>query len=153
MLGIFTLMVAVPVGAIFNSSVFMNVSSTAALSVAAGVVLLEFPADRKVEALVVLVLLVGVIQLLAGLFKLGFLVRFVSNAVMTGFLNGVAGFIIPGPIRDPAGQPPPISEPVPPGLGPPVAPYPHAPPGHRFRARFAGADRPAAGVGPLVAPF
>ena len=99
-LGIFTLMVAVPVGAIFNSSVFMNVSSTAALSVAAGVVLLEFPADRKVEALVVLVLLVGVIQLLAGLFKLGFLVRFVSNAVMTGFLNGVAVLIILGQLSD-----------------------------------------------------
>lgn len=99
-LGIFTLMVAVPVGAIFNSSVFMNVSSTAALSVAAGVVLLDFPADRKVEALVVLVLLVGVIQLLAGLFRLGFLVRFVSNAVMTGFLNGVAVLIILGQLSD-----------------------------------------------------
>ena len=99
-LGIFTLMVAVPVGAIFNSSVFMNVSSTAALSVAAGVVLLEFPADRKGEALVVLVLLVGVIQLLAGLFRLGFLVRFVSNAVMTGFLNGVAVLIILGQLSD-----------------------------------------------------
>ena len=35
-LGIYTLMVAVPVGAIFTSSVFMNVSSTAAMSVAAG---------------------------------------------------------------------------------------------------------------------
>ncbi len=42
-LGIYTLMVAVPVGAIFSSSVFMNVSTTGALSVAAGVVLLEFP--------------------------------------------------------------------------------------------------------------
>ena len=100
MLGIFTLMVAVPVGAIFSSSVFMNVSSTAALSVAAGVVLAEFPADQKAEALVVLVLLVGVIQLLAGLFRLGFLVRFVSNAVMTGFLNGVAVLIILGQLSD-----------------------------------------------------
>ncbi len=99
-LGIFTLMVAVPVGAIFSSSVFMNISSTAALSVAAGVVLVEFPADRRVEALVVLVMLVGLIQLLAGLFRLGFLVRFVSNAVMTGFLNGVAVLIILGQLSD-----------------------------------------------------
>ena len=99
-LGIFTLMVAVPVGAIFSSSVFMNVSSTAALSVAAGVVLVEFPADRRAEALVVLVLLVGLIQLLAGLFRLGSLVRFVSNAVMTGFLNGVAVLIILGQLSD-----------------------------------------------------
>lgn len=98
--GIYTLMVAVPVGAIFSSSVFMNVSTTGALAVAAGAVLLEFPADQRAEALVVLVLLVGVIQLLAGLFRLGFLIRFVSNAVMTGFLNGVAVLIILGQLSD-----------------------------------------------------
>jgi SulP family sulfate permease len=99
-LGIYTLMVAVPIGALFSSSVFMNVSTTGALSVAAGVVLLEFPAGQRVEALVVLVLLVGVIQFLAGLFRLGFLIRFVSNAVMTGFLNGVAVLIILGQLSD-----------------------------------------------------
>jgi len=99
-LGIYTLMVAVPVGAIFSSSVFMNVSTTGALSVAAGVVLLEFPAGQRAEALVVLVLLVGAIQLLAGVFRLGFLIRFVSNAVMTGFLNGVAVLIILGQLSD-----------------------------------------------------
>jgi SulP family sulfate permease len=99
-LGIYTLMIAVPVGAIFSSSVFMNVSSTAALSVAAGVALTEVPASQKVEALIVLVMLVGVIQLLAGLFRLGFLIRFVSNAVMTGFLNGVAVLIILGQLSD-----------------------------------------------------
>ena len=111
-LGIFTLMVAVPVGAIFSSSVFMNVSSTAALSVAAGVVLAEFPAGQKVEALIMLVLLVGVIQLLAGLFRLGFLVRFVSNAVMTGFLNGVAVLIILGQLADLTGYRSTFSNPV-----------------------------------------
>jgi sulfate permease, SulP family len=99
-LGIYTLMIAVPIGAIFSSSVFMNVSTTGALAVAAGVVLLEFPAGQRAEALVVLVLLVGLIQLLAGLFRLGFLIRFVSNAVMTGFLNGVAVLIILGQLSD-----------------------------------------------------
>jgi SulP family sulfate permease len=99
-LGIYTLMVAVPVGAIFSSSVFMNVSTTGALSVAAGIVLVEFPAGQRLEALVVLVLLVGAIQLLAGLFRLGFVIRFVSNAVMTGFLNGVAVLIILGQLGD-----------------------------------------------------
>ena len=39
-LGIYTLMVAVPIGAIFSSSVFMNVSTTGALAVAAGAVML-----------------------------------------------------------------------------------------------------------------
>ena len=99
-LGIYTLMVAVPIGAIFSSSVFMNVSTTGALAVTAGVVLVEIPAGQRAEALVVLVLLVGAIQLLAGLFRLGFLIRFVSNAVMTGFLNGVAVLIILGQLSD-----------------------------------------------------
>ena len=98
--GIYTLMVAVPIGAIFTSSVFMNVSTTSVLSVAAGAGLIGMPDSQKLEALAVLVLLVGVIQLLAGLFRLGFLVRFVSNAVMTGFLNGVAVLIILGQLGD-----------------------------------------------------
>lgn len=99
-LGIYALMVAVPVGAMFSSSVFMNVSTTGALSVAAGITLVEFPEGQRVEALVVLVLLVGAIQLAAGLLRLGFLIRFVSNAVMTGFLNGVAVLIILGQLAD-----------------------------------------------------
>jgi len=100
LLGIYTLMVAVPIGTIFSSSVFMNVSTTGALAVAAGVVLADFPDDQKLPALVVLVFLVGVIQLLAGLFRLGFMIRFVSNSVMTGFLNGVAVLIILGQLSD-----------------------------------------------------
>ena len=98
--GIYTLMVAVPIGALFTSSVYMNVSSTSALSVAAGAGLVGVPVSQRLEALAVLVLLVGVIQLLAGLFKLGFLIRFVSDAVMTGFLNGVAVLIILGQLGD-----------------------------------------------------
>jgi SulP family sulfate permease len=90
----------VPIGAVFTSSVYMNVSSTAALSVAAGAVLADIPAGQKLEALAVLVLLAGVIQLLMGLFRLGFLIRFVSGAVMTGFLNGVAVLIILGQLSD-----------------------------------------------------
>jgi len=98
--GIFTLMIALPIGAIFTGSVYMNVSTTSALSVATGSGLAYTPPSQRMEALAVLVLLVGVIQLLAGLFRLGFLIRFVSNAVMTGFLNGVAVLIILGQLGD-----------------------------------------------------
>lgn len=93
-------MVAVPVSAILTSSVFINVSTTVALSVAVDAALAEIPAGQKVEALAALVLLVGAIQVFAGLFRLGFLIRFVSNAVMIGFLNGVAVLIILGQLSD-----------------------------------------------------
>ena len=99
-LGIFALMVASPVGAIFTGSAFMNVSTTAALSVAAGVALSDIPAGERPEVLTALVLMVGLIQFLMGLFRLGSLTRFISNAVMTGFLNGVAVLIILGQLSD-----------------------------------------------------
>ena len=140
-LGIYTLMVAVPVGALFSSSVFMNVSTTGALSVAAGVVLMDFPAGQRAEALVVLVLLVGAIQVLAGLFRLGFLIRFVSNAVMTGFLNGVAVLIILGQLSDLTGYQSCLLEPRGPGAGPAAAHRPGQSAGHRHRRVHAGADR------------
>jgi SulP family sulfate permease len=99
-MGIYTLLAAMPVAAFFTSSVYMNVSTTSALSVAAGDGLAGVPAAMKVEALAVMVLLMGIMQVAAGLFRLGFLVRFVSNAVMTGFLNGVAVLIILGQLGD-----------------------------------------------------
>ncbi len=98
--GIYTLMVALPVGAVFASSVYMNVSTTGALSVAAGAGLAGIPVDQKVQALITLVFIAGLIQLLAGIFKLGFVIHFVSNSVMTGFLNGVAVLIILGQLGD-----------------------------------------------------
>ncbi len=99
-IGIYTLMIAVPVGAIFTSSVYMNVSTTSALSVATGAGLEAIPDSQKMQALAVLVLLMGLMQLLAGVFRLGFLIRFVSNSVMIGFLNGVAVLIILGQLGD-----------------------------------------------------
>ena len=108
-LGIYTLMVAVPIGALFTSSVFMNVSPTSALSVAAGAGLVDVPDAQRAAALAALVLMVGVMQLLAGLLRLGFIVRFVSNAVMTGFLNGVAVLIILGQLGDLTGYRSPFS--------------------------------------------
>jgi SulP family sulfate permease len=99
-LGIYTLMVAVPVGAIFTSSVYMNVSTTSALALAAGDGLAGIPSAQRVQALAALVFLVGLIQLTAGLFRLGSLLSFVSNSVMTGFLNGVATLIILGQLGE-----------------------------------------------------
>ena len=94
--GIHTLIVAMPVGAVFASSVFMNVSTTSSLCVATAAALGDVPPEARAQALASLVFLVGVIQLLAGVFRLGFIVRFVSHSVMTGFLNGIAVLIVLG---------------------------------------------------------
>src|SRR5271157_5767877 len=87
--GLYALMVAMPVGAIFTSSVFMNVSTTGALSVAAGEALAPYEGDQKVAVLIGLVLMTGSIQLVFGVLRFGRLIRFVSHAVMTGFITGI----------------------------------------------------------------
>ncbi|MEE4239140.1 MAG: SulP family inorganic anion transporter [Anderseniella sp.] len=98
--GLYALMIAMPVGAIFTGSVFMNVSTTGALSVTTGEALYSFEGEAKMGALVALVLLVGAFQLVFGLLRFGKLIRFVSNAVMTGFITGIALLIMFGSVSD-----------------------------------------------------
>jgi SulP family sulfate permease len=98
--GLYTLMVATPVGALFTSSVFMNVSTTSALAVAAGDTLTTYPSSDRGTVLVTLVLLIGVFQIILGVLRLGWLTRFIPFSVMTGFMTGVAVLIIIGQLGD-----------------------------------------------------
>ena len=99
-LGLYTLMLATPVGALFTSATFMNVSTTSALAVAAGDTLITFPSSDRGSVLVTLVLLIGIFQVVLGLLRLGWVTRFISFAVMTGFMTGVAVLIIIGQLGD-----------------------------------------------------
>ena len=87
--GLYTVLAATPVGALFTSSVYMNIDSTGAIAATAGSMLLLYPAEDRPLALAVLTLLTGVFMLSAGLLKLGFLTRFIANAVLRGFLTGI----------------------------------------------------------------
>jgi SulP family sulfate permease len=68
--------------------------------VAAGAELADIASGDRLTALAALVLLVGAIQLVAGLLRAGSILRFVSDPVMTGFLNGVAVLIILGQLGE-----------------------------------------------------
>lgn len=92
--GLYALMIGTPIAAMLASSHFMYVANTGALAVATGSALGEFSGETKVQALIVLVVLVGLIQLGLGLLRLGGLVRFVANAVLIGFMTGIAVRII-----------------------------------------------------------
>ena len=98
--GLYTMIVATPIGALFTSSQMMHVSTTSALSLAVASSLVGLPPADRLQAVYTLALMVGVIQISLGLLKMGFLVRFVPHSVMTGFLNGVALLIILGQIND-----------------------------------------------------
>jgi sulfate permease, SulP family len=98
--GLYTLMLATPVAALFTSAIFMNVSTTSALSVAAGDTLKNYPESSKITVLVTLVVMIGIFQILLGVFKLGWVTRFIPFSVMTGFMTGVAVLIIIGQLGD-----------------------------------------------------
>jgi SulP family sulfate permease len=98
--GLYTVLAATPIGAIFTSSVYMNIDSTGAIAATAGSMLILYPEEQRPLALAVLTLLVGVFMLAAGLLKLGFLTRFISNAVLRGFLTGIGINIILSQVGD-----------------------------------------------------
>lgn len=57
---------------------------------ALAVVMVSLVADHGVEYLFATVVLMGIIQILAGLFRLGKFIRMVPRSVMLGFVNGLA---------------------------------------------------------------
>jgi SulP family sulfate permease len=98
--GLYTLMLATPVGALFTGAVFMNVSTTSALAVAAGDTLITYPENSRITVLATLVVMIGIFQIILGLLRLGWITRFIPFSVMTGFMNGVAALIIIGQLGD-----------------------------------------------------
>jgi SulP family sulfate permease len=98
--GLYALMVGTPVAALTTSSEFMYVANTGALAVAVGSALEGYSGNELISALGVLTLLVGLFQLLLGLLKLGGIRRNVANAVLTGFMTGIALNIILGQLGD-----------------------------------------------------
>jgi sulfate permease, SulP family len=98
--GLYGLMVGTPIAALFTGSAFMSVVATSAMSITIGSVMGKYQGEQQLPALVTIALVIGIVQLLAGLLRLGFLVCFVSNAVMTGFLSGLGVLILLSQLGD-----------------------------------------------------
>lgn len=94
--GLHAYMVGSVVGGFTTSSAYMTVQATGAMAIVVADVALVHQGDDAVRSLFTLSLLTGVFMLLAGLFKLGSLLRWVSNAVIVGFINAVGVNIILG---------------------------------------------------------
>ncbi|MHA3019813.1 SulP family inorganic anion transporter [Mycobacterium sp. BMJ-28] len=95
------------VGSLLARTVLMVTTLTSAIALSCRSVLKEAgldPADpANVAALAVVV---GIVMLLFGLLKIGSIMNFVSNAVMTGFSTGIALQIIAGVLGDATGYKP-----------------------------------------------
>jgi SulP family sulfate permease len=94
--GLYAYMVGTFTGGLFTSSSFMAVQATGAMAIVVADVGIVHASDSPDRALFTLSILTGIVMLAAGLLKLGFILRFVSNAVMVGFINAVGVNIILG---------------------------------------------------------
>lgn len=102
MFGIYAGMAPVALAAAFTGSVLMMSTLTSAIALTMSGVLTSgnFSTDEVPQAVFTLSLLAGVLMTALGLLGLGKIVNFVSNAVMTGFVMGVAILITVGKFDD-----------------------------------------------------
>ncbi|MCV2394767.1 SulP family inorganic anion transporter [Actinotalea sp. M2MS4P-6] len=88
-------------GALATSSAFMAVQATGAMAVVlSDVEQVQGDSPQAVTALFTLSFLTGVVMLALGLARLGGVVRWVPNAVVTGFINAVAVNIVLGQLEN-----------------------------------------------------
>ena len=87
-------------GSLFTSSAFMAVQATGAMAIIIADVPAVHSADDPARALFTLSVLTGVVMLAAGFLRLGSMLRFVSNAVMVGFISAVGVNIILGQLAN-----------------------------------------------------
>ncbi|MEP7368419.1 MAG: SulP family inorganic anion transporter [Dermatophilaceae bacterium] len=102
--GLYGYLVGTVAGALATSSVFMSVQATGAMAV----IIADVPSVRagpdSARALFTLSMITGLVMLGLGLLKMGTLVRFVPNAVLTGFINAVAVNIVLGQLANLTGH-------------------------------------------------
>jgi len=98
--GLNAYMVGTVAGALVTSSSFMAVQGTGAMAILVADVDAVHDATDPAGALFTLSMLTGVVMVAAGLLRLGSVLRFVSNAVMVGFINAVGVNIVLGQLAN-----------------------------------------------------
>jgi sulfate permease, SulP family len=96
--GLYSGIVAVIVASLTTGTILMMSTLTSAIALATGSVIMTagIQSSQMPAALFTITLLVGVYMFVLGLARLGSIVNFVSNAVMTGFVAGASWLIITG---------------------------------------------------------
>jgi SulP family sulfate permease len=104
LLGLYSGMVPTTVASLFSRTVLMTTTLTSAIALTSQSVLSGAGLDpHDLNNVATLTLLVGVVMVVFGLLRLGSVMGFVSNAVMTGFTTGIALQIIAGVMGDATG--------------------------------------------------
>ena len=110
--GLYTSAVAPVAGGILLSAQRMQIATTSASALAAGEAIRAFPIGQRYDALMLVTIACGAFLALFWLLRIGRLMKYVSQAVMTGFLFGVAMVLILDQSAPLVGyEPPPGNEP------------------------------------------
>jgi sulfate permease, SulP family len=88
--GLYACMAGPIAGGLISSTQLMLIVTTSAASLSAGQALGGLRGEARDNALFLMVVLIGFLQVLFGLLRTGRLTRFVSYSVMTGFIIGIA---------------------------------------------------------------
>ena len=96
--GLYSGIVATIVASLTTGTILMMSTLTSAIALATGSVMMTagIQSSQMPAALFTITFLVGVTMFVLGLARLGSIVNFVSNAVMTGFVAGASWLIITG---------------------------------------------------------
>jgi SulP family sulfate permease len=92
--GLYTAIIPAIVGALLGCSRHLITGPTNATALVTAGVLMTVVGGGNLELVFALAILSGLVRLLLGLFKLGSIIRYVSNSVLTGFLTGAGVLII-----------------------------------------------------------
>lgn len=92
--GLYAAIVPAIVGALWGSSHHLVTGPTNATALVTAGVLVTINGGADMEYVFALAILSGLIRLVLGFFKLGTIIRYVSNSVLTGFLAGAGVLII-----------------------------------------------------------
>ena len=92
--GLYTSAVAPIAGSLLVSAQRMQIATTSASALAAGEAISDYPSDQRFEALILVTVAAGAFLAIFWMLRLGRLMKFVSQAVMIGFLTGVAIVLI-----------------------------------------------------------
>ncbi|MEL6686432.1 MAG: SulP family inorganic anion transporter [Pseudomonadota bacterium] len=85
--------------ALLGSSRQLNVGPTAVISLMTATTIAELPEELRVVGAAALAVIVGVMLIVAGLLKAGFLMNFVSRPVVSAYITGAAFLIIISQLR------------------------------------------------------
>lgn len=96
--GLFSAIIPAIMGGLFGSSKYLVTGPTNATALVTASILigLNIPSDRYLDMVFLLAILSGIVRLILGVLKAGKILRFVSNAVLTGFITAVGVLIIFG---------------------------------------------------------